>query len=155
MLTSEEKKFIPYSGLEKLEFVSDLGDTATFNGHGRSTYIEEEWAHRVGTCDSFGVYVLERDTVNFSSDTLEMKIELMLQTMANRGSKFALFVNEENFYVSLIQSPQFYSASFNGIEYMNVYYSHSSFDNTELYYTKREGIIRFQQGDQITWTLIP
>ena len=166
-LTQNELAFVPYQGNETLKFINDDSTQLILEGKGRVLSNREKVECGGSKCDDdCWIYDYEYDETIFKSIDSLYNIKIWMSAFGKRtgGSKetvdFHIETNDDNYSFesenldSLCQSSRDFincldSTIING----KIYYDIMIFWNT-LYYTKKNGIIKFPAGSGKNWYLV-
>ncbi|MBL4655063.1 MAG: hypothetical protein JKY33_04500 [Bacteroidia bacterium] len=155
-IPAKYKAAVPYTGDETLTFVNDSGDTALLIGQGRTVLYDEEYIS-AEECDY--QYNHQEDETTFKCSIPKIDIEIRLYQDMDRLTFFYISINEDGSYHFSSSSDNFFQNGDGDIDTMTV--NNKLYENilhkngTHHYYTKSDGIIRFDVDSTDTWSLIP
>lgn len=171
-LAEKDLHWIPYKGNETLVFNSNAGesDTIFLTGSGRSTYASDPLDFFPTKLESFGINskrsdpsppdgqqrYLESGFVEISTsedNTTYMTIDLTAKDAWFYGGRFMLLKDLDTVsFISLPTKLKTYEDILVWEPESNEYFDRSNFI-TKVYWSKSEGLVRFDKKDSVYWEL--
>ena len=163
-LSDEEHEWMPYNGNERLVFASNTGDIDTIFFLKKDTLIAYPEAQALNG----KTYEVVRIFARYSSGASKDFVELQKSKDKKARLHFNLSTKDANFYrltgirIDSLAQQQFSSLSTKHKTYNDVYvigdedwlnFKQRSNYVTKLYWSKSEGLIRYDKQDSVYWEL--